>query len=168
MANSRPCFLYFIQSGSYIKIGIAADVRNRYLGILTGNPHEVIVLASKRYDSKTLALKAEKEHHRKFSANRHRCEWFRCSDDLLSYIESVKLEEAEIDRARKERAAAEKRQNTLLKLSTVAARVRLPVRLVQTHVQKGLLPVRRIGPFKRPRVTQEEFEKYARIIASDS
>lgn len=48
----------------------------------------------------------------------------------------------------------------LYRLSQVADAANLSLRAVQTHVQKGALHVRRIGPAKLPRVTETELRKY--------
>ena len=48
----------------------------------------------------------------------------------------------------------------LYKLSTLAERADLSVRTIQKHVEKGLLDVRRVGPYRVPRVTETEFKRY--------
>ena len=48
----------------------------------------------------------------------------------------------------------------LYRLSQVADAANLSVRTIQTHVEKGALKVRRVGPAKLPRVTESELKKY--------
>jgi hypothetical protein len=48
----------------------------------------------------------------------------------------------------------------LYRLSQVADAANLSVRTVQNHVEKGALKVRRIGPYRHPRVTESELKKY--------
>lgn len=48
----------------------------------------------------------------------------------------------------------------LYKLSQLADAANVSIRTVQTHVEKGLVEVRRVGPFRLPRVTEKEFKKY--------
>jgi excisionase family DNA binding protein len=48
----------------------------------------------------------------------------------------------------------------LYKLSAVADRVGCSYRTLQRHVEKGALPVVRIGPTKRVRVTETALRRY--------
>lgn len=48
----------------------------------------------------------------------------------------------------------------LYMLSQVAQAANLSLRTVQTHIEKGALKIQRVGPFKRPRVSETELKKY--------
>jgi len=48
----------------------------------------------------------------------------------------------------------------LYRLSRVATEADLSLRTVQKHVREGLLPVVRVGPYRRPRVRQRDLDKY--------
>jgi hypothetical protein len=48
----------------------------------------------------------------------------------------------------------------LYRLSTIAEAADLTLRTVQRHVEKGLLPVKRVGPYGLPRVKESEMRKY--------
>jgi len=48
----------------------------------------------------------------------------------------------------------------LYRLSRIADEADLTLRTVQKHVREGLLPVVRVGPHARPRVTEDARKKY--------
>lgn len=48
----------------------------------------------------------------------------------------------------------------LMTLNEVAERANLNVRTVERHVEKGALPVVRVGPSKRPRVKPADAARY--------
>ena len=80
--------VYFVQSGGFIKIGVAFDVRARWAGERTDNPHPVERLGyiPVRGDTCTMAYALERELHERFASYRHRGEWFRANAGLLEFI----------------------------------------------------------------------------------
>jgi predicted site-specific integrase-resolvase len=55
----------------------------------------------------------------------------------------------------------------LYRLSALADAAAVSLRTVQQHVEKGLVKVRRIGPYGQPRVPESEFRKYLDIAKDD-
>jgi predicted site-specific integrase-resolvase len=55
----------------------------------------------------------------------------------------------------------------LYRLSTLADAANVSLRTVQQHVEKGLVQVRRVGPYGLPRVPESEFRKYLDISKDD-
>lgn len=79
-----PNHLYFVRCGPFVKIGIAADVRKRVKDMEMHNPYDLEithVMLGKR--------KEEKELHQRFSAYRHKGEWFRYQGELREYVEGL-------------------------------------------------------------------------------
>ena len=76
--------IYFIQDGSYIKIGYAkysAEERLRSLQI--GNPRPLTLVGTMLGD-----VEDELDLHAKFPDERVRGEWFKASDSLLGFIKA--------------------------------------------------------------------------------
>lgn len=65
-----------------------------------------------------------------------------------------------LTRRRVRRGEIERDGEKLYKLSQLADAANVSIRTVQTHVEKGLVEVRRVGPFRLPRITEKEFKKY--------
>lgn len=78
--SSDSCWVYVMQAGKFIKIGIAADVERRLINIRSG-PLETQLVAKRRLANRSMALEAEKAIHRILAKNRHRREWFIVSSD---------------------------------------------------------------------------------------
>jgi hypothetical protein len=80
--------VYFVQSGEGgpIKIGWAADFAARLAVMQTGNPVELVVLATVPG-----SRAAERELHARFASLRIRREWFRPEAELLQYIVRLPL-----------------------------------------------------------------------------
>ena len=55
----------------------------------------------------------------------------------------------------------------LYKLSTVADAASVSMRTVQRHVEKGLIEVRRVGPYGLPRIPESEVRKYLGIMKDE-
>lgn len=80
--------VYFVESNGFIKVGVAVDVRARWVGDRTDNPHPITRLGYIPVrGSSGLANALEGEIHRLFAPCRHRGEWFRASAGLLQFIE---------------------------------------------------------------------------------
>ncbi|MEU8024667.1 GIY-YIG nuclease family protein [Micromonospora haikouensis] len=87
--------VYFIASGSFIKIGEAVDPYERMRPFHTGNPHGLELLHVIARDSKYARQRLENELHRRFNHLRlpdHR-EWFQNHPELTVFISSTCSEE---------------------------------------------------------------------------
>lgn len=79
--------VYFVQIGEFVKIGVARDVRIRWLSP-TDTPHEPIRRGFTHVPGDYEAAKAlERTLHRRFAPTRHRGEWFRIHDALEAHIQ---------------------------------------------------------------------------------
>lgn len=80
--------VYFIQSGDGgpIKIGYSTNVAVRLADLQTASPHDLTLLASLPGGPKL-----EKVIHRGFDEHRIKGEWFRPAEDLLTFIEEVRI-----------------------------------------------------------------------------
>lgn len=79
-------YVYFIKSGAsgHIKIGHSADPARRCKDLATANPSELWIITTipgTQADERTL--------HQQFREDRVKGEWFRASEPLLQFIESV-------------------------------------------------------------------------------
>jgi predicted site-specific integrase-resolvase len=55
----------------------------------------------------------------------------------------------------------------LFRLSQVADAAEVSLRTVQRHCEKGLIVVRRVGPYRLPRVPESEMRKYLDLVRED-
>lgn len=69
-------FVYFIQSGGFIKIGVAVNVLKRVKDLQTGNPNNISLVAHINARSKQHAYSIENQLHRKFASYNKTGEWF--------------------------------------------------------------------------------------------
>lgn len=74
-------YVYFIQCGGLVKIGVATDVRGRLATLQTGNPAELRLLLCIPGDKNL-----ENELHARFYAYSVEREWFHLSDEIKSFI----------------------------------------------------------------------------------
>ena len=70
--KNRNGYVYFISSGSFIKIGLAEEPMQRLAALQISNPYQLSIVKSIPGTFKT-----EKDFHRIFSKYRIRGEWFR-------------------------------------------------------------------------------------------
>lgn len=82
-------YVYLISDGEFCKIGIAADVAARLLGLQTANPRELRILHLIEVSNPN-AL--EEELHIRFEHKRVRGEWFRFDDVDIQWIKSAAWE----------------------------------------------------------------------------
>jgi Meiotically up-regulated gene 113 len=81
--SAQAGFVYAIKADAYVKIGVAADVKNRILALRTGLPFEITIINTwKRSD----ATHAERALHRRFKSSRCSGEWFRLSDEDIQVL----------------------------------------------------------------------------------
>ena len=74
--------IYFIRDGDAVKIGFAADPKNRLRSLRTGNSRKIFILGV--MDG---GLNEEAALHLRFGSDRIRGEWFRLSHEIISFIE---------------------------------------------------------------------------------
>jgi hypothetical protein len=79
----RSAFVYAVQGGEHVKIGLTSNVRNRVLVLQTSCPVPLSVLNAWQHYN---APKMEKLLHRKFRSRRTLGEWFRLGEDELSAL----------------------------------------------------------------------------------
>jgi hypothetical protein len=75
--------IYFVQDQAtcFIKIGYAAEARNRLSGLQVGNPLQLVLLATMPGDRDS-----EAALHRRFAEYHTRGEWFRPGPNLLRFL----------------------------------------------------------------------------------
>jgi hypothetical protein len=78
---------YFVKDidNGLVKIGRCADVQQRMRTMERDNAHPLTLLGVHQGDH-------EKETHLVFAHLRHRREWFRCTPELLAFIESRRVD----------------------------------------------------------------------------
>jgi len=81
-------YIYAIEANrGQVKIGMAAEPRQRLSGLQTGSPIELTLLAAGAAEEPKAA---EKELHRRYADDRIRGEWFRLGrEDLYELVETV-------------------------------------------------------------------------------
>lgn len=70
-----------------IKIGHAHDINQRLKTFQTGTSHDLVLMASIKYESKKTAYYAEKALHQKFKQRKG--EWFAVTSDLIRFISTL-------------------------------------------------------------------------------
>jgi hypothetical protein len=92
-AAQKAAVIYFIQSehGGPIKVGRADDLAKRVMGLQTGRPDKLVVLAAAEGTRQD-----ERNIHAAFAEHRERGEWFHPTPVLLSFIRSVTNDPARI------------------------------------------------------------------------
>lgn len=78
------CGVYFIQCGSFIKIGVSVNVVSRLKSLAFMNPYALVGLGFIRAADD--AWQVETGLHQRFAECRHRGEWFHDSEALRAYI----------------------------------------------------------------------------------
>lgn len=82
--NSKS-YIYFVQSGNAVKIGISCDPKMRLKSMATSHHGKLILLATMPGNrSREAAL------HRKFKTHRIKGEWFQLVPAIIKYIASIK------------------------------------------------------------------------------
>ncbi len=80
--------IYFIKSKNLVKIGFSQDLKNRCATLKTMSPISPQLI----YTLKG-SVDKEKEIHRRFNHLRHHGEWFRYTDEIRNYIDSMRESE---------------------------------------------------------------------------
>lgn len=73
-------WVYFIQCGEYVKIGLSSNVESRLKALQSATPYPLKLL--KKLPVPNMA-RAEARLHRHFASVRHKGEWFRLTEDDL-------------------------------------------------------------------------------------
>lgn len=81
LRHTARSYIYFIEAGGFIKIGIASDLASRLTAIAVSNPHPVAIL-----HSCVGTTEDEKAFHRRFSGLHYRGEWFRHEGELKAFL----------------------------------------------------------------------------------
>ena len=68
-------FVYVIGCESYVKIGIATDIKRRMRNLTTANPFDLVLLLYRGVPTSEAAW-VERDIHARLSGFRHRGEWF--------------------------------------------------------------------------------------------
>lgn len=84
--NQRETVIYFVQGedGGPIKIGMADDLAKRLVGLGTGRPDKLVVLAAA---PGTVAT--ERRVHARFASIREKGEWFMATSELMEFVRLV-------------------------------------------------------------------------------
>lgn len=77
----RKSFIYFIQSGGFIKIGFSSNWGGRLRSLKTSNPNPIELLALIEG-----TREQERELHARFQTHRAEGEWFKPAPELLDHI----------------------------------------------------------------------------------
>lgn len=80
-------YVYFIQSGPYVKIGIADRPKHRLSMLQVGNPITLVILNTFKV---IRANQVERSLHEHFNDKWQRGEWFRLSDDDVVRIQTAR------------------------------------------------------------------------------
>jgi hypothetical protein len=84
--------VYFLQCEQFVKIGHAADIRERVVDLALLSPFEMILIGYVAQGSAAESRALEKSLHVRFAALRHRLEWFRLQEPLVTFIEQLSAE----------------------------------------------------------------------------
>jgi hypothetical protein len=82
-------YVYFIQTGDAIKVGIASDLTKRMVSVQVGNPHKIKVLHSIN-TSEEEARKIESQIHELFKRTHLNGEWFHANQFMIDFIRHIK------------------------------------------------------------------------------
>jgi hypothetical protein len=78
--------IYFVQGGSYVKIGVTkGPLLRRLKNLATASPHKLSVLAT----IENAPITYEATLHDRFAADRVNGEWFEYSDQIAKFIEDL-------------------------------------------------------------------------------
>ena len=80
--------VYFVQCGSFIKVGVSTNVYHRLRQIKSANPHPILPIGFIAEPRMAAANALEIEIHALFRPYRHRAEWFHDCAEVREYIAS--------------------------------------------------------------------------------
>ncbi len=83
--TKKPCDVYIVKSGEYVKIGKAANPKKRISELQISHPTELEIVAIL---TECDGHKVETQLHKRFAGHRHKGEWFRLSGDLAAWVEA--------------------------------------------------------------------------------
>ncbi len=83
-------YVYFVQTGDAIKVGVASHLRNRMVNLQVGNPHKVEILHSISSSTEEEARKIESEIHELFIRTHLNGEWFHANQFMIDFIRHIK------------------------------------------------------------------------------
>lgn len=73
---ARPRYIYLIQCGAYVKIGVATEVEARLSELQIGNPAKLILIWKSSYFTRAQAYRIERRTHGLLASYRTSGEWF--------------------------------------------------------------------------------------------
>lgn len=82
--KKKPNFLYFIEAGQHIKIGITSNPAKRIKAVQTGYPLPCVYLAI--FDCGRRAANFEYKMHEIFKDDKSHGEWFYSTDEMKEFI----------------------------------------------------------------------------------
>jgi Meiotically up-regulated gene 113 len=84
-----PCFVYFIECGDFVKIGISQDVTRRVADLQAANPYPLKVSHAIAFESVAEAMQWEQALHAHFCSSYVRGEWFHHDATVRAFIEGL-------------------------------------------------------------------------------
>lgn len=82
----RPCIVYVVKAGDFIKIGVTHDMKTRLRTLQAGCPLKIEVIHTIHGASREL----EADLHRQFAASHHWFEWFKLTPEIETFIATFK------------------------------------------------------------------------------
>lgn len=73
---NRAAFVYLLQAGEAIKIGVAVNIGARAIALQVGNPLPLVLVGQRRFTNSGEACWAEAALHQRFADRRAQGEWF--------------------------------------------------------------------------------------------
>lgn len=73
---NRVAFVYLLQAGDAIKIGVAVNIGARAIALQVGNPLPLQLVGQRRFANSGAACRAESALHARFADRRAQGEWF--------------------------------------------------------------------------------------------
>ena len=82
-------YVYFVQAGDAIKVGIATNVDQRIVSLQVGNPHQVELIHKIATSKEKDARKLESKIHTLFRKTRLNGEWFQSNRFMIEFINQI-------------------------------------------------------------------------------
>ena len=79
-------YVYVIRIDEFYKIGISKNIKNRIRNIESSSPRQTELIFSKKFDN---YLKIEETLHERFKNKQVKNEWFKLTEDDLTYIRNL-------------------------------------------------------------------------------
>jgi hypothetical protein len=152
-------FLYFIECEEYIKIGVSNDPTRRCTDLNLSVPFQCNLLAVRPCDSPKDSRCLERAYHLAQKEHKVKGEWFRRSPEIDALIAEA--------RETAERYLYVEPIEKLYRISEVARRTGESEQIIRRLIYKGVIKIRRVGPYKAIRVAHSEILRYLDSFAID-